>query len=345
VNTARLRFTCCLVLFWTALARAQSDELALVLPNCPGHAAWQREVRALFELELQAELSAQTGRPDAALPSLSVEQACDSNADALLRFRDPSSGATHTRVLSLRDAPPELRARVLALALSELLRSHWAPAADSGAPAPASAATSVAADTSKPKEVARDLALGRVPTPRPAAPLQLTEHVRAPRAGEFALSLGPSLHVFFGNGSCLYGAELSLSWWRLSLGMLGMLGTKRDDTLGRAHYRRLHGFLSFEVARLALRDWTWAAAIRGALGGTFADSDARSSAVSSHGSDLSYDGSIETWLALRFADGWSAKLRANLGYALGPRYLADSRVLTDFSGLFLGLALDLTIAL
>jgi hypothetical protein len=340
VNAVRGCFVYCLVCLWSALAHAQSDELALVLPNCPGREAWQREVRELFQLELHVELSSQA--PDGALPMLSVEQPCNApSADALLRFRDPRTGANHTRVLSLRDAPPELRARVLALALSELLRSHWSLAAEGGQETPPpSAAEKTAEETPTHPTEKREPA--PAPAPRPHAD-QPTKPAPTPaRERQFALSLGPSLHVYFAQGSLLYGAELSLSWWRLSLGVLGSLGTNADSALGRASYRRVHGFVSVDIARLALGDWTWAAAVRGAFGGTFASGAAQSTVSSAQASDVSYDGSLETWLALRIADGWAAKLRANLGYAFGPRYLADGRVLADFSGLFLGVALNLT---
>jgi hypothetical protein len=373
VNTARWHWPCWLVLLLsTASVHAQSGELSLVLPSCPGNEAWQRDVRGLFRLELHVELALRVQtRTDPALPMLAVEQACVvSSAEARLRFRDPRSGVDSVRALSLRDTSPELRARVLALALAEMLRAHWVPAADGGemaaSPAPAattgamaepavaaaaSGAERRAAPTPKHEQAPREREGLPVPAPTPAANAepasspQPAATTHTPRDTGFSLSLGPALHVFFRGGSLLYGAELSITWRRFSLGVLGSLGTNRDDVLGRAHYRRVHGFASFELARVLEGEWTWAAAIRGALGGTFGDADAQSIALPSQTADVTYDGSLETWLALHIADGWSAKLRANLGYALGPRYLADGRLLADFSGVFLGLALNLTTAL
>lgn len=337
MKVARGGVVACLVWLCSALAHAQRAELALVLPNCPGREAWQREVRELFELELHVELAAQA--PDAALPRLSVDQPCNApGGDALLRFHDPRSGADQTRMLSLRDTPPELRARVLALALTELLRSQQSLAAETDQPPPQpSAAERAAAPV---PEQASDPAARLTPTPHVDQPARAAATPQ--RGPSFALSLGPTLEVYFAHGSLLYGAELSATWWRLHLGVLGSLGTNGDAALGSAHYRRVHGFLSFDIARLPFGAWIWAAAVRGALGGTFASADAQSSAAPARASDLSCDGSLETWLALRVADAWAAKLRSNLGYAFGPRYLADSRVLADFSGLFLGLALELT---
>jgi hypothetical protein len=148
-----------------------------------------------------------------------------------------------------------------------------------------------------------------------------------------AIGLGPAMHVSLRGAPVLYGAELSLSWWRLSIGALGYLGSV-SDAIGDIAVKRLHGFAAFDVLQLEHGPWIWSAAVRGGAGGTFANAHGLGTARSTASTDFTWDGSLETSLTFRVAVAWTLRLRANLGLAYAPAYRADDRVIADYSSLF-----------
>jgi hypothetical protein len=285
------------------------------------------------------------------------------------------------RTLSLHDVPVELRSRVVALALAELLRASWPtsasalplsaaapeqqPAAQTevsvvppqedtdgaatGAPSAPSPVDSSPAAPGQPQRAATlvdansNAAEAPEQNPSAAADLDTADRIDANQPAQgtgISLALGPALHISLRGAPVLYGAELSLSWWRLSFGALGYLRNVSDD-LGDIAIKRVHAFAAFELLRVAHEPWTWSAAVRGAAGGTLASASAASAALSTGSSDFTWDGSLETSLALRVAPTWAARLRANLGMAYAPAYRADARVIADYSGLFTALSLSL----
>lgn len=355
------RSACILALAGASSAAAQAPErVALVLPDCTDTAAWQRDVLELLRVELQVDHAAQIDVADAGggeqqLPALWVQRECAAGSGGPLQLRssDPVRGSLLERSLTLHDVPRELQSRVVAIALAELLRASWRTDAVSGVSAAAdSGATESGAEHSERTEAARSKEPGTEgdATLAEHRDTELTRRADSSAVEErsaqlrpisgIVIGLGPALHISLRGAPVLYGAQLSLSWWRLSVGALGYLGSV-SDAIGDIAFERLHGFAAFDALQLQRGRWIWSAAVSGSAGGTFANAHALGTALSTGSTDFSWDGSIETALALRFDAAWSLRVRASLGLAYSPAYRADDRVIADYSGLFTAVSLSL----
>jgi hypothetical protein len=317
------------------------ERVAVILPDCPEAVAWRREVGELLRVELQVDHASQvevTEDPNIAqrLPALWVQRACAAlgGEPVQLRASDPQRGAVLERTLGLHDVPLELQSRVIALALAELLRAGW--------PSPLAVAALEADAAPLPAEPDAVAAAPQLAGPDLTAVDSGVAEARSgrlPSTSRIALALGPALHVSLRGAPVLYGAELSLSWWQLSVGALGYLGSV-NDAIGDIAVKRLHGFAAFDVLQIERGAWIWTAAVRGGAGGTFANAHAIGTARSTASSDFSCDGSLEAGLGLRLAAEWALRLRASFGLAYSPAYRADERVIADYSGWFTGISLS-----
>jgi hypothetical protein len=142
----------------------------------------------------------------------------------------------------------------------------------------------------------------------------------------------------------LGGAEIALSWRDLSAGAVGNLGND-SHPLGSVAYRRVHGFVAYDLLRTEPARFRVAAGLRAAFGATFASVTPKPGAVSENISAASGDLAVGTTLAWLISAGWQTKLRLDVGYAFGPRIQAEDRDLANFSGLFIGASLCLVAAL
>lgn len=336
----------CLLFGADRVATQASERVALILPNCPDAARWQGEVLDLLRVELQVDHASQIEVAENAsvaqrMPALWIQRSCaaPSGEPVQLRASDPRSEAVREATLSLHDVPVDLHGRVIALTLAELFLAlqpaapalpspaDTAPAEPRDLPIEPSAQPHAEAATPKTSATAEDSGVSeaRSGQRQPASPL--------------VLALGPALHVSLRGAPVLYGAELSLSWWRFSVGALGYLGNA-NDALGDIAVKRVHGFAAFDVLQIERGAWIWAAAVRGGGGGTFANARAIGTARSTGSSDFSCDGSLEAGLGLRLAAEWVLRLRASFGLAYSPAYRADDRVIADYSGWFTGISLS-----
>jgi hypothetical protein len=119
-----------------------------------------QQVRQLLALELQSELVDEPSGPEVARAFVSCPASVSSGeglagkeagSDELagqqtdLRVDDPVTGRSLVRSVDLQHADPEVRARLLSLALSELLFACWAEQSVAGSvvPAPTVAAASL----------------------------------------------------------------------------------------------------------------------------------------------------------------------------------------------------------
>jgi hypothetical protein len=332
------------------------DRLSVVVRRVPGAPEPRAggETRRAIRSSSRAELE----------PVLSIERGCDRVDDGLLRlgYRDPARDARLQRSLSLEDVPIALRERTLALALAELFRAGQADASDAGSkealPSAAEAGTRrnsidaaeieqhPAADSGSdserpPVELERPPAADGGGTD--PAPSGASAHGR-PRSSSWALAVGPALHVLPSSGTMLVGAEIALSWRSVSAGVLGSL-SGNTDPLGSVAYRRLHGFVAYEVFRVDPAPFRIAAGVRAAFGATFANVTPLATALPQNVTAATGDLALETSFAWLVGSGWQTKLRLDVGYALGPAIRADDRDLANFSGLFIGAAVCLVAAL
>jgi hypothetical protein len=288
---------------------------------------------------------------------------------AVIGYRDSPRERHLERSLSLADVPPALRERALALALAELFRAGEANVAggavqaseavradeergrvDPGRTGEAAAASRPPNTPTSPDVVAEPAdaerattSLPPVDSERPPAAISGAAETRRTSPDRFgsgfaspwALAVGPALHALPANGAMLFGAEIAISWRKLSAGALGNLGSD-SDTLGSVAYRRLHGFAAYELLSTDPALFRITAGLRAALGATFTNVTPTPNAVSQNATAASGDLALETGVRWTISPSWQTKLSMDIGYAFGPRIQADARELANFSGLFVG---------
>lgn len=139
----------------------------LVLDECLG--VDRAKVERLFGIELDVRIQA----PGPAAPGAAQVRAACVNGRVELRVDDPLTGKSLERPLDLAGAPERARARLLALALAELLFASWTelevnlgppPAALAPAPAPAALASLAAVGQRGARRLVRER-LGGAPGP------------------------------------------------------------------------------------------------------------------------------------------------------------------------------------
>lgn len=186
------------------------------------------EVRRLLRIELDAELLL----PDSTAPLDSARLAVTCEAgQVLLHVDDPITGKSLGRRLALLAAAATTRARLLALALAELLLASWAELSLDSSPAPATAARAPAPPDAAPREAPAVQA-------RLAASEQVRRHTASAGSSTAEIGLQAALLSFPSEGiSALYGGALRAAGdlryrmhWQFEL--CGHYGT-RDAPAGR----------------------------------------------------------------------------------------------------------------
>lgn len=145
----RLRLALCGLVasaFSASLAYAQvAPQVDLELESCPGLPG--PAVRRILAAELGAELA------DAPGPGVTTAVVVCHDSDAELRVKDPLSRKVVTRHIDVGAAAPDTRARLVAIATSELVLASWSeletnpdPEVEPAGPAPPPAAREAARD-------------------------------------------------------------------------------------------------------------------------------------------------------------------------------------------------------
>jgi hypothetical protein len=306
-------------------------------------------VLELLRLELQSDGVGLAATARALGPALWVEQGCERGQPLVLVYVDAQEARRVERSISLGDVPNALRDRTLALALAELFRAGTAQRAPQPTAASVATPTQEVQASSEPEPAAKPEAAEQPgPAEQPARTPAAVRGTAAPapeRPGSsssaalgWAIALGPALQVLPTSGSVLFGAEVACSWRSLSAGVLGSLGSS-NDSLGSVAYRRLHGFVAYDLLHTDPARLRLSGGVRAAIGATFASVTPAAAALSSDVVAPSGDLALEATLALLLSAHWLAKLRLDFGYALGPRFRAETRELADFSGVFVGASL------
>jgi hypothetical protein len=132
-------------------AGAERPRVSIRVVGCEQPLA--REVQRIASVELRATLTDEA--PD---PAVTQVIATCLGADATLSVRDPTTGKSLERTVSLGEAVPSSRARLLALAVAELVAASWSELETNPHPA-APAATALAPYPAR--EAARSAVAGR----------------------------------------------------------------------------------------------------------------------------------------------------------------------------------------
>jgi len=247
-----------------ALAAPLPETLAFDFSACPAPDldanSFTRAVRAELEADgvgrvLDAPAAASDG-------SLTVRVACDAALTARVSLKATRTGRERREQIALGDAAPSARARALALALAELVRSSWpglsaaqsTPAADafeSHATAPsagerkpppsataATAATAAAPATPTTSKAPTPPATSKVTIPAAVVPPPSidqapTPHGAGPRLAAVRLAAGARLRWFVDYQSVLLGGDLGTDFRALRLRAEVLVGSA-GDALGSA---------------------------------------------------------------------------------------------------------------
>lgn len=258
--------------------------------------------RGALTSALQIELQT-VGRPErSGVWRLAIDGDC-ADVDSAPTLRAATSERALERTLSLADVPSPLRPRALALALAELLRAALAPS-----------------------------------SPVVAAPRAL-QPTAADASPETALALRPGLRVFFAHRDVMFGAELTLQLQRWTLGVAGLVGVYADP-IGSARVGVIEALLGYRLLATRSGAFSFTAGPRIAAGASFGSAISAADAMMSSATVLAWDAGAELGLDADVGAGISLGLHAVGGYAGGGRFVADSRLLAQTAGLFVGAALS-----
>jgi hypothetical protein len=112
-----------------AASREEKPRVSITVVGCED--ALAREATRIAAIELRAVLVA-----DAPDPATTQVQATCSGEEADLRVVDPTTGKSVERSVALFQAPPMARARLLALAIAELVAASWSELESNPEPTP-----------------------------------------------------------------------------------------------------------------------------------------------------------------------------------------------------------------
>ncbi|HET7543252.1 MAG TPA: hypothetical protein VFK05_25435 [Polyangiaceae bacterium] len=342
-----------------ALAAPFPDTLSLQLSACPASEPTASAFADAIRSELEADgvrhiLDAPGANSDV---TLTVRIECDAALTAQVRFKVSGTGRERSERISLADAVPSARARALALALTELVRSSWqasdgspsssAPGTDPESQRPASPPTPEAqpekpAPNQPPKE--------KKPPPAPSATeTTASERELVPRVDEAAalrpasprhtraFSFAASAHLrwFIDYRSLLFGGELGADFRAFRL-RTELLVASTNDELGAATWGSAALCLGYRVLDAQLGPVELAAYPMAALGLTWLRGDS-SSASTRVDPATGFYGDLRVLLEAQLSR-WplAPALSLELGRATGFEARAANRILGSTGGFFFG---------
>ena len=331
-----------------ARATPSPATLRVEVSVCPGSELDPGEMRRNLSSELEADGLVRVLADDEIQPNagkLSASVGCDPTMTTLVVLRTAGSAREVRRSLVLADADPSSRARVLALAAAEMVRSDW-PELSADQP---SAAFSDAPDAAEAKRERAEPAAARpgaVP-PTPAAPAAngtRAEDTRphnppqsraTARDRRWAVSANARLRWFVDYASAAVGGDVGPDFGALRVRAELLLSSK-SDALGSASlgssalcvgYRVLEsklGPLSIAVYPTLSAGLTW-------MRGTSPSADVRVEPATGFYGDVRLLGEA------RLTDSaLSPTLAAEIGRATGFVARSADRVLGASGGFFLG---------
>lgn len=328
-----------------AAAEEAPKSLLLAIDDCPGGTLRLADAYQSARLELeQAGITSVQGEVFGTEPQgeLTASLRCDRGVEATLRLRLRGDASSASRVVSLDDANPKDRPRLLGLALAELVRSDWSDLVERKRAADASLATP--ASGAPPVTVPPVLAPAAVSAKSPSA----AEHDSGSEARTPADPLTDSARLAFTADAIArwftvapaltVGAAFGLERGWFSVGIEGVVG-HRAVTRGATNYGLSAATLGAAVLRAVSPKGRLTLGPKVALGGTWATGESSHADVVASGTGGLYaDARLEATAAARLG---SVELgaRVNGGRATGLSLKDDTAVIAATGGWFLGGAL------
>ncbi len=297
--------------FSAPLARAQSaPQVDLELEQCPQLAG--PAVRRILSAELGTELV------DAPGPGITTAVVVCTGSDAELEVRDPLSRKVVTRHIDVGDAAPNARARLVAIATSELVFASWSeletnpdPQVEPAGPAPPPAA----------REAARNWVERRVPLDSAPVASQHHKKKKKPYRRPFRLLPVVSQRAFFTHAGALWGGGV-----RVGAEPLSHVSWSLDAVIDRGELQAPSGRYEVETATLGAsvylyEGWSW---FNARVGGGLRVGGARSAGI--RGAQTRGTSGIAPWgwplatlsLSARPVDQLVIELAGETSYVLLP---------------------------
>lgn len=326
----------------------------LRLDDCPQPKLNPSEAYAALRLELGQAGMRVVGDAERehASAELTVQLRCDAGIHALLRLRPRSDRSSASRLVPLDDTSPKDRARVLALALTELVRTDWSelvrPAAvtrESGADEKPSPAAAPVAEASAP---ASPTASGAKPEPSVTSDSTARDTDERDASRNAASADRPDdnwrwqaqalTRWFTAAPQLMVGPAFELGHGRLAAGLEAALG-RSSSARGVANYGLAAATLSFDAFATHGANARVALGPKLALGATWATGQSTLANIqSSDVVQLYADARVECRLTLH-TRALDVGLRLAAGRANGLKLQDRQRNLGATGGWFLGAAL------
>ena len=335
----------------SALARsgrcASPSTLSVEVTVCPGSGLEADEVRRSLSSELEADGVVRVAQAGAGDGTLLAQVGCDAALTTRVVLSVARTGRAGQRSLVLADADPSARARVLALAASELVRSDWPELNDDLPQTEARAAYADAPHpeetTPKPAQAAPVAPVAPAPALAPSASVASPMPARdagvprrAPRSeARWALAANARLRWFVDYASFAVGGDLGPDWGPFRL-RAELVMTSAEDALGSATLGSgalCFGYRVFEhkLGPLSVSGYPLASAGVTWLRGTSASSAVQSAPATG------FYGDLRLAAEARWTDAaLSPTLAAEFGRATGFVARASDRVLGATGGFFVG---------
>ena len=336
----------------TAVAAEPPAVVRLAIEDCPSGTLRLDDAYQAAHLELeQAGIRSVDGEANATpvQAELTARVRCDQGVEASLTLRIPNDTESASRFVSLNDANPKDRPRLLGLALAELVRSDWSalversaakeaaaakaakqPPADAGTPAAAAAAA-----TGESKSVATE--------PSSADRGEATEASSSSESNDtngLAFTADAIVRWFTVDPGITVGAAFGVERGRFSVGVEAAVG-RHVTARGTADYGFGAATLGASVLRAVSKKGRFTLGPKLALGATWATGESSQNDVEANGTGHLYaDARLEAAGAVRLG---SVELGARLdaGRATGLELTDRDAVIGATGGWFIGGALGM----
>ena len=335
-------------------ANASADELPesvwLSVKDCSQPTLKLAEAYSALRLELSQAGMRIVGdnEREQARAELTVELRCDRGIRATLRLRQHQDRSSASRLVALDDTSSKDRARVLALALTELVRTDWAELSKPGEASSLAEASKKPPppSTVEPAKTETEMQSASTATPSGPAqppPLPGTEGRHAPAGptagdGSWHWRADALIRWFTVSPRPTLGPAFQLSRGRFSAGVEAALG-RGANARGVANYGFAAATFGFDAVSTVGNVAGLAVGPRFALGATwFAGDSATATAQGNNVVQLYADARIQCALTLRTATV-DVGMQFSGGRANGLRLRDQEKTLGATGGWFTGVAL------
>ncbi len=324
---------------YTPLASAASWPISLTLDATSCDSTWLNDDDLTRAIRSELEADGVTVLPrDSARPSegaLSVSVACDADRVARVGLRARTGERQVEQSVALADADPSARARVLALAISELVRSTWPDLSHPSGPVQGAAFPDVAPPGPAPAPPVAPPPPAPLTAPAPAAsPAHESAPERRPHSS-VAVALALQTRWFVDYSSVSFGGNLGADLGSFRVRAEGLFGSQQDTSgsaaIGSAALTLGYRVLDTRVGAISIAGYPVVAAGVTWLRGEANASNVRVAPITGFYGDLRF--LLEAKLV---APKLTPSIALELGRATGFVARADDRDVGASGGFFLG---------